>query len=321
MAVRDAGYIAALARARALGIQVAQLVDDQIYRAYAAAIEQILTVEGAGHLTQSQAQALLNRLMAIFEEFGGRAITAVAAGTTTVLRQVIQEHRRQTERLLQRYGVTASPAWDRVPARARVMTASLRGVPTFRSLIKYRLDQRVLPSIEGALAHAMTSGMSSRELARQLAFTLVDNDPKVTRFLNKRSINALEKAGRIDEAKRLRGVLYDSRRIAVSEVNNQLRAANTASMIEGGIIAAAKWQRSGRHAGLPSTPCECDELAETDSYGYGPGMYPPEHWPDAPHPFCACYQGGPLVYKPVSEWGEPPAPVEGGGDGSGIRVP
>jgi hypothetical protein len=52
----------------------------------------------------------------------------------------------------------------------------------------------------------------------------------------------------------------------------------------------------------------CDVLAESDFYGYGPGMYPPDKWPLAPHPFCACSQAGPVLFRPPSEWGTPKPP-------------
>src|SRR5690606_16184845 len=118
--------------------------------------------------------------------------------------------------------------------------------------------------------------------------------------------NELEKAGRIAEAKRVKSILYDSRRIAVSEINNHLRLANQASLVQGHVVKAATWQLSGRHAGLPSSPDECDDLATQDKYGLGPGAHLVEYWPDAPHPFCGCTQGAPLFYHPVSTWGDVP---------------
>lgn len=51
----------------------------------------------------------------------------------------------------------------------------------------------------------------------------------------------------------------------------------------------------------------CDLLAETDAYGYGPGMYPPDKWPVAPHPHCAC-SAGEVIMRPPSEWAQPKGP-------------
>jgi hypothetical protein len=90
----------------------------------------------------------------------------------------------------------------------------------------------------------------------------------------------------------------------VSETNNALREANTQSLHASPIIEAARWQRSGRHAHLD----HCDALALLDLHGYGPGFFPHDAWPLAPHPHCACTQGGPTKYRPVSEWNKPKEP-------------
>ncbi len=48
----------------------------------------------------------------------------------------------------------------------------------------------------------------------------------------------------------------------------------------------------------------CDDLAEADDHGFGPGFYPPEEFPIAPHPNCACGAGA-VIMRPVAEWGTP----------------
>jgi hypothetical protein len=48
----------------------------------------------------------------------------------------------------------------------------------------------------------------------------------------------------------------------------------------------AKWELSERH----EVPDECDKIAN-DDVGFGKGWYPPEEWPEAPHPNCQCGQG------------------------------
>jgi hypothetical protein len=111
----------------------------------------------------------------------------------------------------------------------------------------------------------------------------------------------------VNEAKKL---LSDARRIAVSESNNALREANKEALGRSGIVEAAFWQVSGRHGGLKTSPDECDVLAETNAYNLGAGMYPPEFWPLAPHPYCACTQGGPVKLRDPNEWTTPKPEAE-----------
>jgi hypothetical protein len=106
------------------------------------------------------------------------------------------------------------------------------------------------------------------------------------------------------DTKALRTLLYDARRIQVSETNNALRAANDAAVSESPVVLATQWQRSGRH----HVPDVCDMLAETDAHGFGAGFYPAGRFPVAPHSHCACYAGRALFRRP-SEWTDPkPAP-------------
>jgi hypothetical protein len=99
--------------------------------------------------------------------------------------------------------------------------------------------------------------------------------------------------------------------VAITETFNAMRVGNASAMSMSPIVLAARWHLSETH---PKAD-ECDVLAMQD-VGYGPGMYTPEDWPDAPHPYCGCFQDAPIAMTDPSSWGaiaeqlETPQPVQ-----------
>ena len=97
-----------------------------------------------------------------------------------------------------------------------------------------------------------------------------------------------------------KGLLQKGRTIIGTESFNTMREGTAEGSARSPIILAGKWTLSDRHAELPSSPDECDDLANADS-GLGPGWYLPEDYPAAPHPNCSCFQGETRVLDP-DEW-------------------
>lgn len=79
---------------------------------------------------------------------------------------------------------------------------------------------------------------------------------------------------------------WKSEQMTVTESFATYRETNAEGLKVAPVTMVAQWLLSDRH----EVPDECDDLASADM-GYGPGMYPPEDWPDAPHPNCQCGQG------------------------------
>ena len=88
------------------------------------------------------------------------------------------------------------------------------------------------------------------------------------------------------EVSPLRGLKARGERAIVSETYNSMRVSQAEALDDTGAFQVAKWTLSRAH----KVRDVCDDIATTD-IGYGPGWYPPALWPQAPHPYCGCYQG------------------------------
>ena len=82
------------------------------------------------------------------------------------------------------------------------------------------------------------------------------------------------------------GAKYAAQRLGRTELNNAYRTTSKNSYIQSPYVTAVQWVLSGSH---PDED-DCDELANADDFGLGPGVYPPAECPDGPHPNCFCYE-------------------------------
>jgi hypothetical protein len=202
-------------------------------------------------------------------------------------------------------------SFDVVNVRAAA-TFAARGqvAATFRTLAR-RNVQEAAPALDLLLGSSIARGVSSGRLTKDVAALLAGGKPDLKTY----GLDPSDVSG-------LRTLFSDARRIAVTETNNALREGNRMGLLASPIVKAVKWQTSGRHdaiAGL--APDECDDLAEgndpEDLAELGPlppGYYSPKRFPLAPHPYCACVQGGPTIFYRPSEWGKilgrkPPEPT------------
>ena len=69
------------------------------------------------------------------------------------------------------------------------------------------------------------------------------------------------------------------------------------------VIASMKWQVSGRHFGLHSTPDACTMYYQQDIQGLGEGIYSTQTIPSPPHPYCGCYTM--KVFREPKDWDKP----------------
>jgi hypothetical protein len=188
-----------------------------------------------------------------------------------------------------------APTWGKVAARAEKDVARIRGTPNFRSLTKYTLEKKAIPRIESVVRESLRAGDSALELRRKIVQQLIVKDERLS-FLLAEDTRDIAKGLEAVTGISARTILYDTRRIAISETNNYMRSTNIESMREGGIIEAARWTTNPGHTSTD----ECDDLANEDT-GWGPGFYALADYPDAPHPFCACPPGE-VIFKDESEW-------------------
>lgn len=98
--------------------------------------------------------------------------------------------------------------------------------------------------------------------------------------------------------KQSKQILYNSRRIAVTE--NMTYHFETERQIaeQSRIIENVRWTLSGSH---PKAD-ECDGFAEADMYGLGSGVMHASNVPAKPHPQCACWLE--TLIRPIEMWGQ-----------------
>jgi len=93
--------------------------------------------------------------------------------------------------------------------------------------------------------------------------------------------NMMERMGE----KRIPGDLcYEALRLARTEMSNAFREGTYAAGRTNPSYKGVRWLLSGSH------PVEdvCDDYAQADLYGMGPGGYPKGEEPTTPHPNCLC---------------------------------
>jgi hypothetical protein len=220
-------------------------------------------------------------------ELKSRAITIQQQQLT--VNDVVRIHRQATMKLAeQELGSTVGliARFSDAPARTlAVLAAKGSNAANFKTLVNRHLEDAA-DALDKVIDGAIGTGTSARKLAKDIADLIVGEEIKA-------GIYGLDGA----DVSGLKTIWYDSRRIAVSEINNAYRESNAQALESSGIVDAAQWQLSGRH----HIEDDCDELAAGSSDGLPEGYYYLDEWPEAPHPFCLCGQGD-VLFKPVEEW-------------------
>jgi len=81
------------------------------------------------------------------------------------------------------------------------------------------------------------------------------------------------------------GVSYAAKRLARTEINNAFHATQIQSAANSPFVEAMEWNLSGSHP----RPDDCDDLADMNHEGLGPGIFTPTNVPPKPHPQCLCF--------------------------------
>ena len=102
----------------------------------------------------------------------------------------------------------------------------------------------------------------------------------------------------ISRSVRGRGTIhYNALRLARTEIGNAYHEAEVMAARASKVVSGLKWNLSPMH-GMYDV---CDQLADQDMYGLGPGIYPPGDTPLCPHPNDMCYVTREIL--PVEQWG------------------
>ena len=190
--------------------------------------------------------------------------------------------------------VLVSPAFRTLPLAAvdhvwrRIGTDGLTlsdRIWNLNKLVRQRTDAIVLSGI--------ARGQSAVEMAKELQRDILgikrpEDIPETLRWTKG-----------ISRSVRGRGTIhYNALRLARTEIANAYHEAEVMAATASKVVSGLKWNLSPAH-GIYDV---CDQLADQDVYGMGPGVYPPEDTPLCPHPNDMCYVTREIL--PVEMWGK-----------------
>lgn len=305
-------YTEALLYARDSGYLIAGATLEQVQAAFRRAVRDLTAILDAdpNPLQEARARELIVAMGRALDALAQRVVTATANGRDATLRDLAAVHRGANEEILRRTGgngarqARATTSFTELPFRAVQALVARQGLAggssgDFRSLVTRNI-QRSGRALDEIVAAAVARGESSRSLAPKVQAVLVQG-------MDARGDWRAELASGLvaeDTLRELAATGYDARRIARSEIMNALREGNAQGMLLSPVLVGSRWQLSGRHFDWD----ECDVIALMDAHQLGPGGYPAEWWPTAPHPHCACYAGAPIFRDP-REWDTPKTPA------------
>lgn len=286
-------YQRALLRARSRGHVLGKRNVQRLNNQLRTMLKELATKD-ANPITHRRALDLRKQIVGILGEFERLTVSGTSEAVRITVTDTVKIHRNVVEKLVTAYRPKDAQQilkYNSLNVRALQALASReKNAALFKTLVRRNILE-VAPDLDRVLISGVSRGVSISKLTKDVAGVLSGDFPSLQDYGMKKT-----------DLSGMRTVLSDARRIARSEVNNAMREANRMAMAQSPIVAAAKWQLSGAHG----DPDECDELAEADDYGFGPGFYPPDAWPLAPHPNCGCYAGE-IRFRPVEEWATPKA--------------
>lgn len=285
-------YRQMLLDARAQGATLSRQSVVRLLAAFQRAIRDLDALDTSqSPITQARAKQLRAEIKGVVDRLEGTAARISSESATLTVDRVVALHQEAIAALETVSGVEGIAAqFGTTSVRAVAGLVARASKPSiFRTLIKHHVAE-AQPELNRMIESAVARGVSPDRLTKDVARLLSGNDIDYARYGS--SPGALSGT---------RTIFTDARMIAVSETNNALRESNATLLATSRTIHAAKWQVSGAH---PKED-ECDVLAQSDFYGLGPGMYDVGAWPTSPHPHCACTQGGPIIFRPRSEWNRP----------------
>lgn len=187
---------------------------------------------------------------------------------------------------------------------------SLSPAGTWKTLIRHNALAAANES-HALIRSGLLEGVGPDELARRLRRYVVGAEPFEKVFHNVPTLSGdVAKLDLRTIPAEMRGaarrMVFNSERIAFSEMQNARAEAEIQHFIADPFIISVQWRLSPDRGTLGG-PDECDYLASADFYGLGPGIYPVESVPPPPHPFDRCERDP--VTRSSSELGEPkPSP-------------
>jgi hypothetical protein len=300
------------ARATALNRNgVPKAATEQLYLLYAQMLRDIDRDFGSGFISESRKDGLKNQILARLDQLSAQLSRTFAIQERNAIEQAIRGHQDGLN-AVSSMGYTVGANFTQIPETTVDFMLQRRGIfgsKNYQTLIGRNL-QSMGGQVDRFLNSAISRGVSAERASQELAGMIARNDQRLLGLidngrLRKSAIRSALRNSEIDKNtfKMARKVLYDAKRIMVTEINTAYREADILSSYESPVVGAKRWRVSARHFGLPSTPDVCTMYYETDLFGMGEGVFPVLNTPSTPHPFCGCLQTD--VLRPVNEWNNP----------------
>jgi len=283
----------------------------RIFQTVAESLVRIDQDVSSGRITTVRANRLRADLLKMADRVGGESIKIVSDSITEGIDLIENSHNRGMREVARIVGssATLNPI-EGLEEGALEVYLKRRGLApeyNYKTLIK--LDIANLKNdMERAIASGIQRGVSPDRLTKEIGWVLSKNDPEFQRVLKNLGPRGGKIANAVDDLDtaqiiRAKSFLKDVRRIAVTETGNAYHEANRIASVKSPVIKAVKWQVSGRHYGLPTSPDSCTYNHESNQFGLGEGVFYSDTVPPLQHPYCACYTLN--VLKEPQNYGEP----------------
>lgn len=306
-----AAYHQALRRAREVALGLTRRQEERLVELIRAWADELTARVTAGVGTEVERDTL-----AVVRELIDQMVVDLATdtreGILLTARELETIHARATTRLIASSEVTGlavglegvgAAAAQSVIAREELSAA----FATLRSEFTDMADR--------AIQDAILRGATTDQLARRLRLMMVGSEDIPDRLLldqrriGRETLEALgmdaspENVARVrQQARRVR---MRAERIGRTEIRTAEHEAGVQLATESPVVAGVQWTLSARHPEVDI----CDDIAGTDWYGMGEGVFPPERVPGVPHPNDLCNRRHLLL--PPEQWGLGRGPVPG----------
>ena len=281
-----------------------------------------------GEITEERRRELAKSIEKTLSRYAAEVKAVMGDGALASAELAVSGHATGLQAASTAAGIRVTASFNEVPRRALEASFARRGIGrTFKTFEKRALSAHLRQEAETYLQSAITRGVSAGRAAAELARIIAQDDPELLRALDKAGVNGgklstrvrrLIHQGSYDELLALTGMepgemaktrrlLSDARRVALNETLSAFHEGDRTASAISPVVAAVRWERSGRHRSTMPRGCSCDLLAEMDLHGMGKGRYRPETVPARPHAHCMCVLSKEL--RPASEWGKPRGPL------------
>lgn len=299
-------YFRTLAEARRVALALTAAQGEVLLRVLQAYADELAARVAAGIASRSQ-QESLRIAEAVIRRMSIDLARATREGVAVTARRLAELHSAALQSLLSGSaagaGITVSLAGIGASAAQAVLAR-----PEL-SAVFVSVAAESTATVDDLIRTALLRGQTQQQLAMALRLHLIGADAlPASLLLDRRTIGkaTLEALGldpspeNVARVRQMAGrVAYRGELIARAETMNAELEVDVQASAASPVVAWLQWLTSQRH------PKEdiCDDIQDTDWYGLGEGVFPPELVPARPHPNDLCRRRH--ILRPQSQWGQP----------------